>query len=294
MKLKLCYLLFICIFLSACEKDSKGETEAFETDCLVQEVVSYYTSRNYPQPDSRTKHVFSYDSQNRIKQIEQTPLGSNSADGQSIITYKYDSNGRVVERKLTNSTRGIEFTYTYEYNDKGQLLVMRHIGASKYEPAVETSRIEYIHGASNEPDSSVHYSMKPFHGDELYPMLSRKYTYSNGLLTRVKTYPVDSEFQWLPYEDDIRYNNNKAPFSAIPAQLAFVLHDIGDPRYLTFPQLHNITNVTRWREDGQIERAFDVSYTFSDRGYPLIARQKNLSEHNYVEVNFEYSYSCSE
>ena len=159
-------------------------------------------------------------------------------------------------------------------------------------PIIEVVRVEYTYGAANEPDSSAYYSLRPWKGQDLFHNLSYKYTYANGVMTRVKTYPIDPEFQFLPYEDDIRYDKGKAPFSASPVQLALMLDYDADGFALNLPQLNNITSVTRWSEDGQLHHAYDLQYTFSDKGYPLTVRQK-YSQGNFVEYNFEYSYTCS-
>lgn len=294
MKTNLYFLLLLCLFLGACEKDSHVEEEPVATDCLVQQVISYHTSKQSSQPLSRLKHVFSYDNQNRITQIVHTSLESRTADYEAITTYHYDGKGRIAEIKQTSTydAPGSETTFTYEYNEQGQLLVRRHLSAMVNCPTIEVARVEYTYGAANEPDSSAFYSMRPWKGQELFHNLSYKFTYANGVMTRVKTYPIDPEFQFLPYEDDIRYDKGKAPFSASPAQLALMLDYEIDGFALNLPQLNNVTSVTRWSEDGQLHFAYDIQYTFSDKGYPLTKRQK-YSQGNYVEDNFEFSYTCS-
>ncbi|MBF8964935.1 hypothetical protein I0P70_16935 [Pontibacter sp. FD36] len=293
MRLNLYILLLFCLLLSACDKDPIVEEEPLATDCLVQQVISYYTSRPNIQPQSRMKHVFSYDNQNRITQVVRTSLESSTADYEGITTYHYNDEGRIAEVRLTSTySPGHESIYTYEYNERGQLLVRRHFDAIVNCPTVELAKVEYTYGAANEPDSSAFHSMRPWQGSDLFHNLSYKSTYVNGLMSRVKTYPIDPEFQFRPYEDDIRYDTRKAPFSASPVQLALMLDYATDGFVLNLPQLHNVTSVTRWSENGQIAFAYDIQYTYSDTGYPLTARQK-YSQGDYVEYNFEYSYTCS-
>ncbi|SIR26551.1 hypothetical protein [Pontibacter lucknowensis] len=294
MKSNLYLLLLSCLFLGACEKDPIVEEEPLATDCLVQQVISYYTSEYNKQPQSRMKHVFSYDNQNRITQIVRTGLESSTADYEAVTIYHYDDKGRIAEVILTSTYDGPgnETIYTYEYNEQGQLLVRRHFSVIVNCPTVELAKVEYTYGATNEPDSSAFHSMRPWQGSDLFHNLSFKSTYANGVMTRVKTYPIDPEFQFLPYEDDIRYDTRKAPFSASPAQPALMLQYETDGFVLNLPQLHNVTSVTRWSEDGRINFAYDIQYTYSDKGYPLTARQK-YSQGNFVEYNFEYSYTCS-
>lgn len=293
MKSNLFALLLLCLFLGACEKGTNGEEESLATDCLVQQVTSYSTSAHNSQPQSRMKHVFSYDSQNRITQIVHTSTGSNTSDNQAITTYHYNSKGRLAEIRLTSTyAPSHETIHTYEYNEQGQLLVKRQFYAIVNCPTIEVSKVEYTYGAANEPDSSAAYSTRPWNGPDLFHNLSYKSTYANGVMTRVKTYPIDPEFQFLPYEDEIRYDTRKAPFSASPAQLALMLHYKTEGFMLNLPQLNNVTSVTRRSEDGQINFAYDIQYTFSDKGYPLTARQK-YSQGNFVEFLFEYSYTCS-
>ncbi|SIT84495.1 hypothetical protein [Pontibacter indicus] len=294
MKSNLCVLLILCLFLGACDKDPHVEEETAATDCLVQQVIRYHTSQQSGQPLGRTKHVFSYDNQHRVTQMVSTSMESSTADYEAITTYRYDSKGRVAEIKLTSTYDGPgnETIISFEYNEQGQLVLRRHFSAIVNCPTIEVIRVEYTYGAANEPDSAAFYSMRPWKGPELFHNLSYKYTYANGVMTRVKTYPIDPEFQFLPYEDDIRYDKGKAPFSASPAQLALMLEYDVDILALNLPQLHNITSVTRWSEDGQLHRAYDLQYTFSDKGYPLTVRQK-YSQGSYVEDNFEYTYTCS-
>jgi len=293
MKLNKLYLFVFWLLLSSCEKDATPEKEPMATDCLVQQVISYTTSRGNSQPRDRMKQVFSYDSQNRITQIVRMGMENHTADYEATTTYHYDSKGRVAEIRLNSTySAGVEYQVTFEYNDQDQIVVRRYFDKWGEKPQVELAKVEYTYAKADELLSSIHYAITPESKGELVHIISKEYAYTNGLMSRVKTYPIDPELQFLPYEDDIRYDSGKAPFSTSPRQLAFMLDFEIGPVDLTFPQHHNVTSVARWQQGGRMEHSYNIHYTFSKEGYPLTARQK-YSEGNYVELNYEYSYTCS-
>ena len=285
MKNQLFCLLVLGLLLSACEKEQPSR------GCLLQSAVETVIGHDgRPEYDnhiqSHRRFDYSYDGNDRLTQVRRTSLVSTEADFVGVDTYVYDGQGRIIAIKSeTNYNPGDVTTRTFRYNPAGQVTVI-----SRKHPNfvnIESWRTEYTYASAQELKSS-----KLFIDDQLH--LTRTYTYTDGLMTSVTSYPKSNPTHVL----EIRYDDKRSPLSASPELLAVTLDpnteiDYGLEHDLGYPHRHNITGLSSRELDGAVTPYynFSIDYTYSAEGYPLSSQQV-FPQYGNSERRIEYSYTC--
>lgn len=265
MKIRKTYWLYFLFFLCACEKEEELE------ECLVQ--TTNQTTIGYQgRIDGQLSHSYTYDRGKKI--IQERLTDPSQSDFLILKSYTYDNMGRLIEIKSIREGFPDIFE-AYEYNDLGQVTTMStYYKESDVEPKVELWRNEYTYASAKELESS-----KLFYRNELFE--TSQYTYTNGLMTKVKIQEPRQQ-----YEVEIKYDDKKSPFSESPAILATMLN-------WGYPHQHNIVSVKGKYADGtDVHTSFyNITYQYSDKGFPISAQQLSVydSSYDYTSV---YKYTC--
>jgi hypothetical protein len=265
MKIRKTYWLYILFFLCACEKEEGMK------QCLVQSIDE--TTIGYQgRIDGELIKSYTNDKQNRI--IQERYTDPSQRDFLVVKSYTYDNTGKLIE--IRTEREGFPtYSDNFVYNELGQVTTKySYLEESSVEPKVELWRNEYTYAAAKELETS-----KMFYRNELIE--TSEYSYTNGLMTKVKIQEPRQQ-----YEVDIKYDDKRSPFSESPAILATMLN-------WGYPHQHNIVSAKGKYADGTDVQSifYNITYHYSDNGFPISAQQLSVydSAYDYAKV---YKYTC--
>lgn len=228
MRTRLLYLL-TCLVLLSCNTDKSEENKPEETAelfCFPERIVEHTRSQN-GEPYTLEQR-FVYDEQNQLAGIKYYASGSLVLED----TYEYDRNGLLVRENWFDNDGKLSGYYDQTYSSTGQLLSFTYYTFNYHEQKATLDRkSDFTYNAAGELIKLLHY--RPVDGSLEFHS-SNEYTYTNGLMTKVRNY--DSA-QRLIKEIELTYDDKKNYMRGLPSYRA---QRIGDG----FPHEHSVMTKT--------------------------------------------------
>ncbi|WP_242927797.1 hypothetical protein [Pontibacter vulgaris] len=263
MKARPLLLIVSILFICACGKDKDAKS------CLVQSMIE--TRNGSPIISS----FFTYDGSNRLLEVSRTDLPESPDNRVKTTTYTYDDKGRVIEivhrYSVGGRTEDALDIETFDYNELNQVITKVVYVKHGTNARTELQRLEFTYA-------------KPFElkMEKLYfegaLQVTSEYTYTSGLMTRVKETFKDQR----THEVEIKYDGKKNPYSTSPALLAIQLG-------YGYPHQHNISSLSGKLSGGR-SYTTSMNYTYSENGYPETAQEITSQEGS--GLSLKYNYNC--
>ncbi|MBQ8176634.1 MAG: hypothetical protein IJ035_06315 [Oscillospiraceae bacterium] len=171
--------------LSACDSDSNAETAQNDTTVAEKTTTTTITEEIKPFDFGDINYSVSIPMYDVVKETEETEYESGIGFNIEKIysNHKFDSYGRIISKKdeysfentvqgMTNDRSEQMGVYTYEYNEKGQLLSEQYKGIPQ---TLRNKKMEYTYNEDNLIDERVTTVFSE--GNEVYEMYLDKYVY---------------------------------------------------------------------------------------------------------------------